>query len=714
MTIWRGMRSAMAAGCALGALTGVGTASAQLMPRAAGVIVGIAPNATVADRAEVRTALEGERIERLGRTDLFLVSRVTPTSVGAAARDVAGLPQVDTVSLDLPVHADGMPNDEYWPFQWGPQLIGLPAALDLATSRQPVNVAVVDTGIDLAHPDLAAHLWTNPGEIPADGIDNDHNGYIDDVHGWDFANEDADPSDTSDHGTHVAGIIAAGTDNGIGIAGIAPGARLMALKFMVPVGGRETGTTADAVRALDYARLNGAQVINNSWSSSATDLATDPVCQAITAALGANIVVVNAAGNDATDLDSHVSPPFLAPAQCPGPEITVAATTSGDFLWSPVSLGNPGSNYGSASVDLGAPGQTIRSTVHLGYASNTGTSMAAPHVAGAAALLLGEMPALSPVAVRGFIMNGGVSLPGLTGRTVSGRRLSLPGALALATGAGSDVTAPSAPLLSVPAQDEIVPVARPSFRWTASIDQSAVSYEVAIDETVIARAVAGTSTVASDPLPDGPHTWFVRAIDAAGNTSRSAIGRFRVDTAVRSPDAIAPISRSAPARALSAGLPGGRRVTRTRAIRLDVALPDGAATLRLAESASGLRSAPTRAASTTTTFTLSAARSRADRRTIHVAAYDPAGAVLGTVTVPVTLDQAAPIATARVGWMGGHTVVVVTARDENGPVRYQVVGTRSWTPFRGTVRLTDAARAISSGIRVRDEAGNTTRIIMPG
>jgi subtilisin family serine protease len=140
--------------------------------------------------------------------------------VARAARDVRGLPQVDTVALDLPIHADSVPNDEYWwwprppePGQWGPQLIGLPAALDLLAVRRPVTVAIVDTGIDVAHPDLAANLWTNPGEIPSDGIDNDHNGYVDDVHGYDFANNDGDPMDDHYHGTHVSGTIGAVGNN---------------------------------------------------------------------------------------------------------------------------------------------------------------------------------------------------------------------------------------------------------------------------------------------------------------------------------------------------------------------------------------------------------------------------------------------------------------------------------------------------------------------
>jgi len=708
---WRPV--AIAATCLAASLGTCAAAVGAPAPQADGVIVGMSPNATAADRAEVRTALDGQRIERLGETDLYLVSRVTPTDVARAARDVRGLPQVDTVALDLPIHADSVPSDEYWSAQWGPQLIGLPAALDLLAVRRPVTVAVVDTGIDLAQPDLAANLWTNPGEIPSDGIDNDHNGYVDDVHGYDFANNDADPTDDADHGTHVAGIIGAGINNTIGVAGLASGARLMALKFMVPVGGRTSGTTANGVRALDYARANGAQVINNSWSGSTNDLASDSVCQAIASALAANIVVVNSAGNDAADLDARGAPPYVSPAQCAGPQITVAATTSSDLLWSPVSLGNPGSNYGAVSVDLGAPGQTIRSTVRGGYASNTGTSMAAPHVAGAAAMLLGEIPELAPSAVRAFLMNGGVSAPSLAGRTVSGRRLSLPGALTIATGTGVDTTSPTAVQLLTPGPGEIVAVSRPAFRWTASVDQSAVTYSLTIDRTVVARAISGVAATAPDPLADGGHTWSVEAVDAAGNATDSATGAFVISTASgtppRTPDSMAP-STGSTARGFEARVAGGARATRSRRVRVTAALPDGATGMRAAESVAALRSAPRTAAGAVATLTLARPRTRADERTVVVGAYNASDALIATVTTAISLDQSAPVGSARRASLGGRSVLRINARDEHGPVSYRITGGSRWVVLRGS-QVAAPVSGWVAGLRFRDALGNVGRVV---
>ena len=692
------------------------TALGAPTPHSDGVIVGISPNATAAERSEVRAALDGERIERLGRTDLYVVSRVTPTDTAHAVRDVRGLPQVETVALNLPIHADAVPNDEYWSSQWGPQMIGLPAALDLLSMRNPVTVAVVDTGIDLTHPDLLANLWTNPGEVPADGIDNDHNGYVDDVHGYDFAHNDNDPTDDADHGTHVAGTIGAGIGNTVGVAGLAPGARLMALKFMVPSGGRVSGDTVDAVRALDYAREMGAQVINNSWSGSVADLSSDPVCQAITRALGANIVVVNAAGNDATDLDARGAPPYVSPAQCPGPQITVAATTSSDLLWSPVSLGNPGSNYGAVSVDIGAPGQTIRSTVRGGYAYNTGTSMAAPQAAGAAAMLLGEVPALSPAAVRGTIINGGVAAPSLAGRTVSGRRLSLPGVLALATGAGADITPPTAAQLTSPVGGEVVATTRPTFRWVASSDQSAVTYSLVIDRTVVTRAIVGTSATAPDALADGTHTWSIEAMDAWGNVTAGATSTFVISTASsgppRTPDSVAPSTGTVVPRGLEVRLAGGAHATRSRRVRVTANLPDGATGMRVAESLAALRSAPVLPAGAVATLTLGPPRSRDDRRTVVVGAYDASGELITSTTTTIALDQSAPVGSARRAVEGGRSILRLDARDEHGPVSYRLVGSSRWVVMPSR-RLAVPVRGWVTGLQFRDALGNVSSAVTP-
>ncbi len=769
-------------GCAA-ALVGPAVASAS-DPSSTGVIVQVDPNASRAERGDVRDALDGTRIQRLGTTDLYLVSRVVPTTDSAAQADVAGLHQVDGVSFNLPVHALATPTDPRWGEQWGPAKIGLPAALDLATLRTPVTVAVVDTGVDLTHSDLTANIWTNPGEIPGDLIDNDHNGYVDDVHGYDFVNGDANPSDDNSHGTHVAGTIAAGISNGIGIAGVAPNASIMALKFLNSSG---AGTTADAVRALDYATNNGAKVINNSWGGDTGDLTSDPVCQAITRALAAGATVVSAAGTPAADLDSGST--SFSPAMCSGDQLTVAATRSDDTLASY-------SNYGGTTVDLGAPGSGILSTIPSDrYAFFSGTSMAAPHVAGAAAVLLGERPGLSPSAVRRDLMMGGVALPGptgLAGRTASGRRLSLPGALAILSGAPGDNAPPSTPDLTAPSDDEAVPSTRPAFRWGASTDESFVTYELLVDGRTVTGGLTGTRATAPGALSTGSHSWAVQATDAYGNQGVSPTRTLRVDTgaptapavpdpasgaAVTSPTRLAwdaardsgsgiaayrvtldgafigetgasspqiPVSglavgshvwsveaRDAAGNSATGGpwsfrvvagasrtvINGGATVTRRRAVSLAITAPTSAASMRIASSRGVLREVPAQAVATRVAYDLAATRLRSVARTVQVAMYDTTGIRVGYATDTIILDQAPPRGSARVTRVRGRRALVLTARDENGPVRYRVTAngrpTGPWTVMRGGIVHVALADPGTASVAFRDRAGNTSVALTP-
>ena len=146
--------------------------------------------------------------------------------------------------------------------------IDAPEAWNVFTGSAATVVAVIDTGVDYTHPDLAANMWVNPGEIPGNGIDDDGNGFVDDVHGYDFVNNDGDPMDDHGHGTHVAGTIGAVGNNGMGVTGVNWHVRIMALKFL---DARGTGTVANAIRALDYAVANGATVSNNSYGGGGYD-----------------------------------------------------------------------------------------------------------------------------------------------------------------------------------------------------------------------------------------------------------------------------------------------------------------------------------------------------------------------------------------------------------------------------------------------------------
>jgi subtilisin family serine protease len=286
-----------------------------------------------------------------------------------------------------------------YPDLWGLIAIGAPSAWDTALG-DGVIVAVVDTGIDYNHPDIAANVWTNPGEIAGNGIDDDGNGFIDDTIGWDFFFGDNDPIDRNGHGTHVAGTIAAVGNNGIGVIGVAWHAQVMAVKGLDDNGNGFDSTLAPAIM---YAASNGADIINASWGGEGS---SQTIEEAIQFASGLGVVFVAAAGNSSEDAMNFF------PANSPE-AITVASEDPfGNF--------SSFSNFG-AKIDATAPGEDILSLqaantflvipVIDGYGRLSGTSMAAPHVSGAAALLLSQNPAYSPDQVRQIIRSSNTSVP---------------------------------------------------------------------------------------------------------------------------------------------------------------------------------------------------------------------------------------------------------------------------------------------------------------
>ncbi len=287
------------------------------------------------------------------------------------------------------------PNDFEFPSQWALRNTGqsgaqpgndirAPEAWAVQTDARAVLVAVVDTGLDYFHPDLAANVWVNPGEIPGNGRDDDGNGYVDDVHGYDFVSDDSHPMDDHTHGTHVAGIIGAVGDNRIGVAGVCWQARLMALKAFDD---RGEGTVAAVVEAIHYAVAHGARVLNASWGQSDKSRALQ---DAVAAAWEAGVLIVAAAGNERTDLA-----PFPAAFE---PVLAVAALNA-------AAQRAPFSNFGPF-VDLAAPGDAILSTTpNARYDLLSGTSMAAPHVTGVAALLLARHPDFTAAQVANILRN---------------------------------------------------------------------------------------------------------------------------------------------------------------------------------------------------------------------------------------------------------------------------------------------------------------------
>ena len=325
--------------------------------------------------------------------------------------------------------AEKTPSDTLAGDLWGLEKIQAPAAWEKTTgSREngPV-IAVLDTGLDVSHPDIAPNLWTNDGEIPGNGIDDDGNGVIDDVHGFNAVEGTGDPYDDYTHGTHCAGTIAAAGDNGLGVVGVNWQARIMPVKMMV----KGEGTAADTIRALAYATANGAAITSNSYGGPYTQ----PEYEAFAAS---PLLHICAAGNEHNDNDvSRFYPhdrPIGYPATFDLPNvISVAASDKNDRLAG-------FSNYGAHTVDLAAPGSSILSTVPGGaYDTKSGTSMATPHVAGVAGLIATLYPDATADEIKTRILANVDLVPSLVGKVLSGGRLNAARALE------DDTIAPSSP-----------------------------------------------------------------------------------------------------------------------------------------------------------------------------------------------------------------------------------------------------------------------------
>ena len=336
------------------------------------------------------------------------------------------------------------PADTYLAEQWYLDQIDAPGAWNITVGNRDVVIAVVDSGVDIDHPDLEDKIWTNAGETADDVIDNDRNGYVDDVHGWDFIGNDNDPragtengiyDDAMNHGTIVAGIIAAKTDNDRGVAGLNWRARLMPVRILDGVG---VGETKDAIKAVRYAVKNGADVINMSFTGFSYD---EKFERAIREAYEAGVLVVAATGNESGG-GVNLNETVIYPACFRGLDddwvLGVAASDKDDAH-------ADFSNYGSDCTDISAPGIDIFGA--LNYKSGDpifgepyggyydGTSVASPMVSAAAALLRGAYPDITPAEIKTTLQLS-VDPLNVRGTTYAGQmgagRLNVAGALVIA------------------------------------------------------------------------------------------------------------------------------------------------------------------------------------------------------------------------------------------------------------------------------------------
>ncbi|WP_017716773.1 S8 family serine peptidase, partial [Kamptonema formosum] len=317
------------------------------------------------------------------------------------------------------------PNDPGYPQLWGLNNTGqsggtpdadidAPEAWDIQKGNPNLVIGVIDTGVDYNHPDLVGNIWQNPGEIAGNGIDDDKNGYIDDTRGWDFAYNDNNPMDGQGHGTHVSGTIAGKGNNGVGVTGVAWNAKIMPIKFLDDTG---SGLISNAILAINYATAQGVKLTNNSWGGGDYSQA---LYDAINTAGQQGSLFIAAAGN--SGLNTDTTPNYPSSYNLSN-IISVASTTRTDGLSS-------FSNYGATTVDLGAPGSDIYSSIPGGgYDYKSGTSMAAPHVTGAAALLWSQNPTWTAQQIKDRLMQTTDPISALAGKSVSGGRLNINKAL---------------------------------------------------------------------------------------------------------------------------------------------------------------------------------------------------------------------------------------------------------------------------------------------
>ncbi|MBF0196909.1 MAG: S8 family serine peptidase [Planctomycetes bacterium] len=361
--------------------------------------------------------------KRMGKSNVYLIKTKGDLSLDGVKNALASLSEEHTnteIEPDYIQYAIGEPNDTRFEDLWGMNNTGQNSnktgadiealgAWEVTTGSKNIIVGVVDSGIAHNHPDLRRNMWVNQGEIPDNNIDDDDNGYIDDIHGYDFCNDDGDPMDDKGHGTHCAGTIGAVGNNSKGVVGVCWKVSLMGLKFL---GSNGYGSTSDAIGCINYAKDMGANITSNSWGSRGY---SSILKSTIAKAGNKGILCIAAAGNNGTNNDSDPFYPCGYNLDC---IISVAASDYNDNLAS-------FSNFGEQQVDVAAPGVRILSTVLNGkYQYYSGTSMAAPHVAGLMALFQSHYPEMSMNRCKLHLMRSVDQMSSYAGKCVSGGRIN--------------------------------------------------------------------------------------------------------------------------------------------------------------------------------------------------------------------------------------------------------------------------------------------------
>ena len=376
--------------------------------QAGSILVGFHTGVSPSAQADVLADADAKPTKRFAPIRGALVS-VAPGTTAQTIQTLNRDPRVAYAEPNFILHAaDVVPNDPFFSRLWGLHNTGqtvnwtagtpdadidAPEAWSVSTGSPDVVVAVIDTGVDTAHPDLAPNIWVNDGEdcpgCRTNGVDDDGNGYVDDWRGWDFANGDNNPADDNGHGTHVSGTVAATGNNGLGVAGVTWSSRIMPLKFL---GADGSGTTDDAISAILYARAKGVPILNNSWGGGDGSQA---LRDAIEQTDASGELFVAAAGNDFTNTD--VEPFYPASYDVPNILVVGASDQLDRKAWF--------SNYGVRTVDLSAPGTNVYSTwTGATYRFADGTSMATPQVSGAAALARAVFPNASGVGLKALLL----------------------------------------------------------------------------------------------------------------------------------------------------------------------------------------------------------------------------------------------------------------------------------------------------------------------